>query len=229
MSGAEILVVDDERGIRQSLTSYLRQRGYVTRNVASGEDAVASVQARRPDLVLLDLLMPGIGGVEACRQIRGNSSVPIVVLSALDEEADKVEALRAGADDYICKPFGPEELIARIEVSLRHGAGAMSGQPAVVCCGDLTIDLSRRLITLQGREIRLTATEYELLRCLAVHIGRTVTHETLLRELYGPNHQDAPQQLRTAMHQLRRKLGENPLHPRYIVTEFGIGYWLATS
>jgi two-component system KDP operon response regulator KdpE len=226
MSGAEILIVDDERGIRQSLTAYLRGRGYVTGSVASGEAAVASVQAHTPDLVLLDLLMPGIGGVEACRRIRASSSVPIVVLSALDEEEDKVEALRVGADDYITKPFGPEELIARIEVGLRHGAGFMSGQSATLRCGALTIDLSRRLVTLDDLEIRLTATEYALLRCLAVHAAQPVSHETLLAAAFGSAHTGDLQQLRFGIYQLRRKLGDDPLRPRYIVTEFGVGYWL---
>jgi two-component system KDP operon response regulator KdpE len=171
VSGPHILIVDDEPAIRQTLGSYLTKRGYATATASSGEEALDSVQSRRPDLVLLDLVMPGIGGLEACRRIRARSSVPIIVLSVIDREPEKVEALEAGADDYLTKPFGPDELVARIGVALRHRAGLASGVEPVYRCGDLTVDLGTRNVTLGGGQIRLTTTEYDVLRCLAAASG----------------------------------------------------------
>lgn len=224
MSRPHTLIVDDEPAIRQTLGSYLTKRGYATATASSGEEALDSVQSRRPDLVLLDLVMPGIGGLEACRRIRARSSVPIIVLSVIDREPEKVEALEAGADDYLTKPFGPDELVARIGVALRHRAGLASGVEPVYRCGDLTVDLGNRNVTLGGGQIRLTLTEYDVLRCLAAASGRTLAHGQLLREIWGPEHETEIQLLRFAVFQLRKKLADDPLRPRYIMTVPGIGY-----
>src|SRR5712692_4149138 len=196
MSGPRILIVDDEPGIRQSLGSYLSTRGYSTRAAPSGEAALDSVQTQRPDLVLLDLVMPGMDGIETCRQIRSRTSVPIIVLSVVRQEPKKVEALEAGADDYVTKPFGPDELVARIGIALRHRAGVASGEEPVLHFGGLAIDVAGRSVLLDGREIHLTPTEYDLLRCLASHAGRTVTPRILLDEVWGPGHETEIQQVR---------------------------------
>jgi two-component system KDP operon response regulator KdpE len=228
MSGARILVVDDEPGIRRTLRAYLSEHGYKATAVASGEEAVEAVGTQRPDVVLLDLAMPGIGGLEACRQIRARWSTPIVVLSVKNQEREKVEALDAGADDYVTKPFGPEELLARIRVALRHRAGVASGEEPVYRSGDLVVDVGRRLVTLHGEPIHLTPTEYDLLCCLAAHADRVVTHALALRTIWGIEHSGETQLLRFAILQLRKKLQDDPLHPRYIFTEPGVGYRFRT-
>jgi two-component system KDP operon response regulator KdpE len=226
MSGPHVLVVDDEQGIRRTLRAYLAQRGYDVSAARSGEEAIDAVEMKRPDVVLLDLLMPGIGGLEACKRIRSRWSVPIIVLSVMNGEQDKVEALHAGADDYVTKPFGVEELVARIDVALRHRAGRASGEDPVYRCGDLTVDLGRHFVAIDGGEVRLTPIEYEILRCLAARAGRIVTHAMLLNDVWGPEHEGEIQILRFGVFQLRKKLHDDPLHPRYIFTEPGVGYRL---
>jgi two-component system KDP operon response regulator KdpE len=229
MSGPRVLVVDDEPGIRRILRAYLVGRGYAVSAAGTGEEAVASMETQRPDVVLLDLVMPGMGGIEACKRIRARWSVPIIVLSVVNSEADKVEALHAGADDYVTKPFGAEELGARIEVALRHRAGFASGEEPVYRYGDLTIDVGRRSVTLAGQDIHLTPIEYDILRALAVRTGRIVTHAMLLQDVWGIGHEAEIQLLRFGIFQLRKKLGENPLHPRYIFTDPGVGYRLGVT
>jgi two-component system, OmpR family, KDP operon response regulator KdpE len=229
MTGPRILIIDDETGIRRSLAGFLSRRGFETAAETSGEAALDSFSAHRPDLVLLDLVMPGIGGLETCRQLRARSSVPIIVLSVMDREAEKVAALESGADDYVTKPFGPNELVARMRVALGHRAGLASGRELVYEVADLVVDVGRRRVTLAGRDLHLTPTEYTLLRVLAVAGGRTITHGQLLREIWGPEQGADIQPLRFAAFQLRKKLGDNPLHPRYLVTEPGIGYRLADA
>ncbi|HKI18588.1 MAG TPA: response regulator transcription factor [Isosphaeraceae bacterium] len=226
MSGPRILVVDDERGIRRTLRAYLTQHGYAVTAVGSGEEAIESMEALRPDLVLLDLVMPGLGGLETCKQLRARWTLPIIVLSVIDAEPDKVAALQAGADDYVTKPFGPDELVARIGVALRHRAGVASGEMPVFRCGDLAIDLGRRQVTIADGEVHLTPIEYDLLRCLATRTGRIVTRAMLLREVWGAGHEDEIQLLRFGVFQLRKKLNDDPLRPRYIFTEPGVGYRL---
>ena len=229
MKGARILVVDDEPGIRRTLRAYLSEHGYNTSAVASGEEAVEAVANQRPDVVLLDLAMAGMGGLEACRQIRARWSMPIIVVSVKSQEREKVEALDAGADDYITKPFGPEELLARIRVALRHRAGVASGEEPVYRSGELVVDVGMRLVTLGGEAIHLTPTEYDLLCCLASHADRVVTHALALRSVWGIEHAGETQLLRFAVLQLRKKLRDDPLHPRYIFTEPGVGYRFRTS
>ena len=229
MNGPRILVVDDEPGIRRTLRDYLAERGYRPDVATSGEQAIEAVEQQRPDVVLLDLVMPGMGGLEACRQIRARSSVPIIVLSVMNQERDKVQALEAGADDYVTKPFGAEELLARIGVALRHRAGLASGEAPIFRGGDLVVDVGNRLVTLGGEELRLTPIEYDVLRVLASHGGRIVTHAMLLAAVWGPEHETEIQLLRFAIFQLRKKLGEHPLHPKHIFTEPGVGYRFGTS
>jgi two-component system KDP operon response regulator KdpE len=218
------LVVDEEPALRKTLCAYFSAQGYVVTAVASGETAVEAVESLRPDVVLLDVVMPGTGGLEACKQIRARSSVSIIVLSVMNAERDKVEVLQAGADDYLTKPFGVEELAARIGVALRRRARVASGEVPVYHCADLTIDIGQRLVMLCDGEIRLTPIEYDLLRCLASRSGQIVTQAILLSEVWGPGHELDVQLLRFGIFQLRRKLNDEPLRPKYIFTEPGIGY-----
>jgi len=224
MRGPRVLVVDDEPGIRRALRGFLSEQGYNVATAASGEEAVQAVELHRPDVILLDLAMPGMGGLEACRRIRARWLTPIIVLSVMGAEQDKVTALDAGADDYLTKPFGMQELLARIRVALRHGAGLASGNEPVYRSGDLAIDVGRRQVTLGDREIHLTPTEYEVLKYLAANAGRVVTHRALLRAVWGPEYNTETQLVRYTVLQLRRKLGDDPLNPRYIFTDPGVGY-----
>jgi len=224
VSGPHVLIVDDEPEIRRALHVGLTDRGYVTAEVGTGEEAVAAVEQSRPDVVLLDLAMPGIGGLEACRRIRARWPVPIIVLSVMGEERDKVEALDAGADDYLTKPFGMEELVARIRVALRHSAALASGTEPVYRSGELQIDLGKRLVELAGEPIHFTPTEYDVLKYLATHAGRVVTHAMVLRAVWGPEYGDETQLLRYTILQLRKKLHDDPLHPKYLFTDPGVGY-----
>jgi two-component system KDP operon response regulator KdpE len=224
MSGPRVLIADDEPENRRALRVGLADRGYQPAEVASGEEAVAAVEQNRPDVLLLDLAMPGIGGLEACRRIRARWPVPIIVLSVMGEEQDKVAALDAGADDYLTKPFGMEELVARIRVSLRHAAALMSGTEPVYRSGALVVDVGKRLATLDGEPLHLTPTEYDVLKYLAVHAGRVVTHAMVLRAVWGPEYGEESQLLRYTILQLRKKLHDDAVHPRYLFTDPGIGY-----
>jgi two-component system, OmpR family, KDP operon response regulator KdpE len=224
VKGPRILIADDEPEIRRALRIALADRGYDPLAVASGEEAVAAVDQSRPDVILLDLGMPGIGGLEACRRIRARWQVPIIVLSVMGEEEDKVQALDAGADDYLTKPFGMDELVARVRVAQRHAAAVASGTEPVYRSGDLVIDVGKRLVTLAGDEIHLTPTEYEVLKYLATHARRVVTHAMVMRAVWGPEYSDETQLLRYTILQLRRKLHDDPVHPRYLLTEPGVGY-----
>jgi two-component system KDP operon response regulator KdpE len=224
MSG-RILVVDDEVEIRRALKTGLTDHGFDVEVAASGEEALAAANIRRPDIVLLDLGLPGIDGFAVLTQLRERSRAAVIVLSVMADERDKVRALDLGADDYLVKPFGLEELLARIRAVVRRQAAVASGS-ALVKAGDLAIDLERRLVTVAGREVHLTPTEYELLRYLAVHAGKLVTHTILLREVWGSYAVGEPQNTRYVVAQIRRKLGDDPARPRYIVTEPGVGYRL---
>ncbi|HKO24255.1 MAG TPA: response regulator transcription factor, partial [Chloroflexota bacterium] len=189
----------------------------------TGEEALRLLQARLPDLVILDLVLPGISGLEVCRRLREHSSVPILVLSARGEERDKVTALDLGADDYLTKPFGVEELLARIRAALRRAAG-VRGPSTVIEAGDLRVDVDRRLVTRTGGEVHLTATQFNLLKTLVVHAGRVLTHAYLLRSVWGPEYEGETQVLRVFIAQLRRKVEQAPAHPCHIRTEPGVGY-----
>lgn len=222
MSGERVLIVDDEPRIRRALRNALAGHGYEIEEAAGGEDALTALACRPPDAIVLDLMMPGVDGFEVVRQTRGWSRVPIIVLSARGEERAKVEALDLGADDYLTKPFGIEELLARLRAVLRR-AGTV--QSPLIAFGDVEIDLARHLVTKGGAEVHLTPTEYDLLRELAVNAGKVLTHRHLLERVWGGYAADNAQQLRVYVTYLRRKLdGESP--PRWIVTEPGIGYRL---
>lgn len=224
MSGPRVLIADDEPEIRRALRVALGDLGYAASAVASGEEAVEAVEHSRPDVLLMDLAMPGIGGLEAIRRIRERWPLPIIVLSVMGQERDKVAALDAGADDYLTKPFGMEELVARIRVALRHAAALPSGAEPVYRSGELAIDVDRRRVTLGGEEIHLTPTEYAVLTYLAANAGRVVTHAMVLRAVWGPEYVGENQLLRYTVLQLRRKLRDDPIQPRYLFTDPGIGY-----
>ncbi|HJZ50291.1 MAG TPA: response regulator transcription factor [Roseiflexaceae bacterium] len=221
---ARILIVDDEPQIGRLLKTTLGAHGYEIAVAADGQAALDQAARWRPDVILLDLGLPVIDGLEVCRRIREWSQVPIIVLTVRDAEQDKVAALDLGADDYLTKPFGADELLARIRVALRHAARAAVVDEPVLRFGDLTLDLSRRVVARGGEEIHLTPTEYELLKTLATQAGRVLTHGMLLRAVWGSAYeQDAPT-LRVFITQLRRKIEADPAHPVHILTEPGIGY-----
>lgn len=222
-NGARMLVVDDEPQIRRSLQVNLERSGYAVETVESGEDALSSFRNRRPDVVILDLIMPGMGGVEVVRRIRESSTVPIIVLSAMGEEVRKVEALELGADDYMTKPFGMDELLARIHSLLRRAAGAHRPQPVFIA-GDLCVNFDRREVTLDQKPVKLTPTEYDLLKYMIEHAGKVLTHRMLLQEVWGQAYVDQAQYLRVFIGQLRKKLEKDPTRPRFILTDPGVGY-----
>jgi two-component system KDP operon response regulator KdpE len=225
-----VLVVEDEPQLRRFLRLTLPAHGYDVDEAASGRQALLKATNRPPDLVLLDLGLPDVDGIEVTRQLREWSRVPIVVLSARGREKDRVEALDAGADDYLTKPFGVAELLARIRVALRHATrGVNSAHETVVEAGDLRIDLDARLVYRAGREVRLTRTEYRLVAALAQQAGKVLTHRQLLTEVWGPGAAEETHYLRVYMAQLRHKLEENAGRPRHLVTDVGVGYRLKTG
>jgi two-component system KDP operon response regulator KdpE len=222
-AGARILVVDDEAPIRRWLKVNLETRGYTVDTAETGEQGIKALENRRPDLLILDLLMPGIGGIDVVRKLRSGSTIPIIVLSAIGEEAQKVQALELGADDYMTKPFGMEELFARIRSLLRRAAGATSAAPVFVA-GDLSVDFDRREVRLDGQPIKLTPTEYDLLKYMIEHAGKVLTHRMLLQEVWGQAYIDQAQYLRVFVGQLRKKIEKHPGRPRFILTDPGVGY-----
>jgi two-component system, OmpR family, KDP operon response regulator KdpE len=227
-SGARVLVVEDEPHIRDLIALHLTLEGLKPVAVGDGEEGLRLARAEPFDLVVLDLMLPGLDGVTVCRAIRRdttNSDVPILMLTARREESDKVLGLESGADDYLTKPFGVGELLARIRVALRHAARREHGGTSVTL-GAIEIDLAKRLVHAPGGEIHLTPIEFRLLTCLAQHEGMVVTHRHLLREVWGPTHVEQPQYLRVYMKQLRQKLEPDPVQPRYLLTETGVGYRL---
>jgi two-component system KDP operon response regulator KdpE len=224
-----ILLVDDETAIQRALGPLLRARGYDVTIAGSGGEALDALDHQPPDLVVLDLGLPDLEGTEVCRRIRAGSSVPIIVLSARSGEADKVYALDGGADDYVTKPFGPEELLARIRVALRRMK--QDGQPETgqLQAGDLTIDYDRRRVLRLGEEVRLTPKEFDLLSLLAHNHDRVLTHRSILKSIWGPNAVDQPEHLWSLVAQLRRKIEVEPASPRYLLSEPWVGYRFATS
>ena len=224
MSG-RVLVIDDEVEIRRALRTGLTDHGFEVEVAANGKDGLTAAAVHRPDIVLLDLGLPDLDGFTVLTRLRERTRAAVIVLSVMAGERDKVRALDLGADDYLVKPFGLEELLARIRAVVRRQAAVSSGA-AVVRAGDLAIDLERRLVTVGGREVHLTPTEYELLRYLAVHAGKLVTHTILLREVWGSYAVGEAQNTRYVVAQIRRKLGDDPARPRYIATEPGVGYRL---
>ena len=228
--GLQVLVVEDEPQVMRFLRATLPAHGYRVLEATSGAQALVEAQTRQPDLVLLDLGLPDIDGLEVTRRIRGWSAVPIVVVSARGQERDKVAALDAGADDYLTKPFGTDELLARMRVALRHavrvGGGAGCAAESAFEVGELRVDLAARLVYLRGKEVRLTRTEYRLLAALVKHAGKVLTHRQLLVEVWGPGAASESHYLRVYMAQLRHKLEDDPARPRYLLTETGVGYRL---
>ena len=220
-----MLVVDDEVEMQRALRTGLRYHDFDVRAVGSGEEALREAAAWRPDVILLDLGLPGMDGFATLRALRPETRAAVIVVSVMPGERDKVRALDLGADDYIVKPFGTEELVARIRAVLRRQADVSAGEP-VVSSGDLEIDLARRSVTVKGRAVRLTPTEYELLRFLALHAGKPVTHTTLLRQVWGEYAVGDKYNTRYVVAQIRKKLGDDPANPRYIVNEPGVGYRL---
>jgi two-component system KDP operon response regulator KdpE len=217
-----VLVVDDETQIRRTVGINLRARGFDVDLAETGEDALDLVARRRPDVVIVDLGLPGIGGIEVIEGIRGWSRVPIIVLSVRDSEADKVAALDAGADDYVTKPFGMDELLARLRASLRRFLPS-DEEPAIET-RDFTIDLAAKRVTRNGRDMRLTPTEWQLLEVLVRNRGKLVSQHQLLQEVWGPEYHDETAYLRVHMANVRRKLEPEPSRPRYFFTEPGMGY-----
>jgi two-component system KDP operon response regulator KdpE len=222
--GPRLLIVDDERPIRRLLRTVLTPHGFEVIDAASGQEGLTAAATARPDLILLDLGLPDLSGVDVIRRVREWAQIPIVVLSAHDREEEKVEALDAGADDYVTKPFGARELLARVRAALRHAD--RPPEDPVFGVGDLTVDLSKRVVTLSGLELHLSPIEYELLRVLILNAGKVMTHRHLLREVWGVGYDQASHLLRVTMSNLRHKLEPNPARPEYIITEPGVGYRL---
>jgi two-component system KDP operon response regulator KdpE len=225
-----VLIVDDELPIRRFLRVSLAGEGYRVVEAATAAEALDQIAAQRPDVVVLDLGLPDRDGVEVIREVREWSPVPIVVLSVRDRESDKVSALEAGADDYLTKPFGVGELMARLRVALRHASvpGGTADEP-VFSTGELRIDLARRQVLVAEREIRLTPIEYKLLALLVKNAGKVLTHRQLLRQVWGPEYGDENHYIRVYVAQLRRKIEADPARPRYLRTESGVGYRLVTE
>lgn len=224
-----ILVIDDEPQIVRALRTILLEKGYRVTTASRGEEGLALAAVTRPDVVILDLGLPDMDGAAVCRQLRNWSQIPIIILSVRDSEQEKVLALDAGADDYLTKPFGIEELLARIRVALRHLTQAQGSKETVVSAGEVRIDLARHIVTRAGEEIKLTATEWTLLAYLAVHAGRVLTHRNLLEHVWGWAESDNVEYLRVYMRQLRLKLESDPRHPKFLLTETGIGYRFVAS
>ncbi|MCW5591707.1 MAG: response regulator [Burkholderiales bacterium] len=222
---ATLLVIEDDAEIRRFLRSALAAEGYKVVESANAHRGLVDAASHKPDLAIVDLGLPDFDGLQVIRGIRGWSPMPIVVLSARAREHAKIEALDAGADDYVTKPFGVGELLARIRVALRHRARSREGV-VVLVLGEATVDLEARKVTRRGKDIHLTPIEYRLLACLAAHLGMVVTHRQLLTEVWGPTHQADTHYLRIYMKQLRDKLESDPLRPRHFVTETGVGYRL---
>lgn len=221
-----VLVIEDEAPIRRFLKMTLTDHDFKFHEALTGKDGISAIGNLRPDLVILDLGLPDMDGLDVTRQVREWSAVPIIVLSARGQEKDKVEALDAGADDYLTKPFGVAELLARIRVALRHAARISEGEATAITFGDVAVDMVKRQVKVADAEIHLTPIEYKLLATLIKYVGKVVTHNLLLREAWGAGYQDETHYLRVYMAQLRRKLEHDPAHPKYLITEPGVGYRL---
>ncbi len=220
--GLHVLVVDDEQAIRRYLRASLNAHGYVVSEANCGMEAINKAASEHPDLIILDLGLPDIDGLEVTRRLREWNHTPILILSVREQEKDKIAALDAGADDYLTKPFGTGELMARMRAAIRRTVHT-NGEPVYNLEG-LTVDLSRRAVTVQGQEASLTPTEYDLLRLLVQNAGKVLTHQQLLRQVWGGNYEDEMHLLRVNVSNLRRKIEPDPARPHYIITEPGVGY-----
>jgi two-component system KDP operon response regulator KdpE len=226
---ARILLVDDEVPIQRALAPLLRSRGYEVDVAGTATEALQAIRVNPPDLIVLDLGLPDLEGIEVCRQVRAESDVPIVILSARGGEIEKVAALDLGADDYVTKPFGPEELLARIRVALRRVFSSEDPRAGRVMLGDLTIDYDRYRVQRGDNEIRLTPKEFDLLAFLARSPDRVLTHRAILKAVWGANAVDQPEHLWVLMAQLRKKVEPDPAHPRYLISEPWVGYRFSTE
>ncbi len=222
--GARILVVDDEIEIVRALERSLAAHGFEVFTAGSGEEALEAISHHRPDLMLLDLGLPGMSGLEVCKRVRAQSNLPIIVLSVKDTEHDKVQALDLGADDYVSKPFGMNEVLARLRVALRHSAQVESGTEAIFTVGPLRVDFAQRLVQVDGQEVKLTPTEYDLLKALIKNSGKIMTRQMLLSQVWGTGYGAESHYLHVYVGQLRRKIEPDPAHPRFILTISGVGY-----
>jgi two-component system KDP operon response regulator KdpE len=223
----KILVADDEPKIRMFVRSNLEAHGYEVHLAQDGFEAVEIAGRILPDVIVLDINMPGMDGIEACRHIREFASTPIIILSVRRDDKEKVKALDEGADDYVTKPFNVEELLARVRVALRHSASVSSALP-VFTAGDLEVDLVNRMVKRKGHPVKLTSTEYELLAYLVANRGKVITHKELLHNIWGPENEEESEYVRVFIGQLRRKIEDDPANPRFIVTEPRVGYRLVT-
>jgi two-component system KDP operon response regulator KdpE len=223
----QILLVDDEVSIQRAMAPLLRSRGYIVTVAGTGHEALDVFERERPDLVILDLGLPDMDGADVCRQVRDRADTPILILSARGGEKDKVAVLDQGADDYVTKPFGPEELMARVRAALRRSIGREGTLHGQLTRGDLTIDFDRRRVHRGEFEIRLTPKEFDLLTLLVTHAGRVLTHRTILKSIWGSHGNEQPEHLRVLMGQLRKKIEPDPANPRYLLTEPWVGYRFA--
>ena len=229
MNKIQVLVVDDEPRYLKLVRYNLEAAGYEVITAASGEEALSLVAGKSPDLIILDIRLPGIDGYEVCAKIREFSSTPIIMLTAKGEEQEKVHGLRLGADDYVTKPFGAEELMARVEAALRRGRIPEVKTPPILTVGEMSIDFAQRKVTIEGEEINLSPTEYRLLQCLAVNAGRVIVQQELQEKVWGPEYREHYEGLRVYIRRLRQKIEKDPGHPAYILTKPGVGYMLATT
>jgi two-component system KDP operon response regulator KdpE len=222
--GARILVVDDEIEIVRALDRSLAAHGFEVFTAGSGEEALEAISYHRPDVMLLDLGLPGMSGLEVIKRVRAQSNLPIIVLSVKDTERDKVQAFDLGADDYVPKPFGMDEVLARLRVALRHSAQVESGTEAIFTVGPLRVDFAQRLVQVDGQEVKLTPTEYDLLKALIKNSGKIMTRQMLLSQVWGTGYGAESHYLHVYVGQLRRKIEPDPAHPRFILTISGVGY-----
>lgn len=228
-SGAHILIVEDEPGIVRAVQANLAGHGFEVEAALTGEAGLESFRRRRPDLVLLDLGLPDMDGADVIRQLRAEGNTPVIVLSVRGAERDKVKALDLGADDYLTKPFGVEELLARIRVALRHAARTAAGAEPTFRTGELEVDIERRLVRVSGGNVHLTPTEYDLLRAFVDHPDKVLTDRMLLQAVWGPEYGDEAHYLHVYIARLRKKIEPDAQRPRYLLTEPGVGYRLVTG
>jgi two-component system KDP operon response regulator KdpE len=229
MNNATILVVDDEPQLRRAMKATLTDLGYSVMEAKTGEEALETLRTEPADLVLLDLNMPGIGGLETCRAIRETSDIPIIILSVRNTERDKVQALDAGADDFVTKPFGIQELLARIRAAMRRMPASADANEQVFSNGELEINFDARRATLNGKSVRLTPKEFDLLKFLVSHPDKPIPHRKLLQTVWGPDYGDEVEYLRVVVNQLRKKIEPEPSKPKYLLTEPWVGYRFATG
>jgi two-component system, OmpR family, KDP operon response regulator KdpE len=224
-----ILVIDDEPQILRALKTILGSKQFKVLTASTGEEGLTLAAAQKPDLIILDLSLPDLSGMEVCSRIREWSQIPVIILSVRDRESDKVQALDRGADDYLTKPFGIEELLARIRVALRHSSASSSSQQTVISAGAIEIDLVKHIVTRGGTEVKLTATEFKVLAYLASHADRVLTHQAILNHVWDYADSDRVEYLRVYIGQIRKKLETNPEEPEFIITESGVGYRFITD